>query len=432
MSNKMLLAVSSILAATSWAAQAAAEKTVIHSFNGANGSSPYAGLIQGTDGALYGTTASGGSSGNGTVFRLTPPATEGGAWVETILYSFTGTNGDGSDPTAPVIFGHTGELYGTTQMGGRAGVGTVFALKPPQTGGGSWEERVLYSFTGAGGDGVYPNSLIEGFQGELYGTTVYGGNGGLGTIFELEAPATGGEPWTETVLFSGTSSANFISNLVLGHRGELYGLSFYGGAYAGTFFSLMPPSTPTGSWEFKLLYSFGAFRYDAVYPINLIRSPRANFFGVSEPGGTENVGTVFELIAPESPGGVWTENVLHSFSFNTSDGAYPVGVANGPNGELFGLTANGGGGVCGENFGCGTVFSLVPPAAGESDWTETVLAKFTEAGGDGLFPNAPPLVNTDGTLYGTTMFGGEGNCPGYGCGTVFQVNPVFGAHSNRN
>jgi hypothetical protein len=178
-------------------ALAAPVETVLYRFTGfpAEGSSPPAGLIADKQGALYGTTRLGGTSGGvegfGTVFKLTPPAKGQTAWTETVLYNFTG---DGFSPRAGLIADNSGALYGTTEGGGtkngRGGVGTVFKLTPPATGQTVWTETVLHSFTGnfnGGSDGSNPVAgLIAGKQGALYSTTFFGGNRSEnGTVFKL-------------------------------------------------------------------------------------------------------------------------------------------------------------------------------------------------------------------------------------------------------
>jgi uncharacterized protein YceK len=181
--------------------------TEIHSFGGgSDGCGSVAPLTAGPGGVLYGTTLDGGSAapclinfgGCGTVFQLTPPTTPGGAWTETVIYAFTGANGDGALPSAGVVLGGNGVLYGTTGYGGSStsgspcttygvpGCGTVFALTPPATSGGVWTETVLHSFTGQNGDGGNPGPLVLSSSGVLYGPATSGGTAGAGTIFAVK------------------------------------------------------------------------------------------------------------------------------------------------------------------------------------------------------------------------------------------------------
>jgi len=152
---------------------------VLYSFRGgSDGSSPQGALVADKAGNLYGTTAEGGSSncvsGCGIVFQLSPPATSGGSWTETVLYRFLGGT-DGAAPGSDLIFDAAGNLYGTTMGGGDASSdGTVFQLTPPAQ-GGPWTETVLYRFAG-GADGKAPLSgLVFDKVGNLYGTTLFGG-----------------------------------------------------------------------------------------------------------------------------------------------------------------------------------------------------------------------------------------------------------------
>jgi len=170
---------------------------------------PLAPLTVGPGGVLYGTTFEGGSglpcavepyfvSGCGTVFQLTPPTAPGGAWTESILYSFTGSGGDGAYSAAGVVLGKNGVIYGTTLNGGSAtsgspcseagvsGCGTVFQLTPPAVAGGPWTETILHSFTGQNGDGSIPGPLTLSPKGVLFGPAQRGGGtAGAGTIFAV-------------------------------------------------------------------------------------------------------------------------------------------------------------------------------------------------------------------------------------------------------
>ena len=157
---------------------------VICSFQGgSDGATPRASLIFGSNGELYGTTYGGGTSNGGTVFQLAP-ATTGSGWTETVLHSF-GSGSDGGLPYASLILGSNGDLYGTTYGGGTSNGGTVFQLSPPISFGGSWTEAVLHNF-GSGSDGGLPYaSLIFGSNRELYGTTYGGGTSSVGTVFKI-------------------------------------------------------------------------------------------------------------------------------------------------------------------------------------------------------------------------------------------------------
>ena len=206
---------------------AAPQETVLYSFTYTDGAYPVAALIADRAGNLYSTTSSGGASGDGTVFKLTPGGTE------TVLYSFTGIP-DGVYPEAGLIADRAGNLYGTTNQGGASNKGTVFKLTPSET------ETVLHSFAGA--DGALPvAALIADRAGNLYGTTYYGGASGDGTVFKL---TPGG---TETVLHSFTGIPDGVypeAGLIADRADNLYGTTSFGGASGyGTVFKVTPSAT---------------------------------------------------------------------------------------------------------------------------------------------------------------------------------------------
>jgi uncharacterized repeat protein (TIGR03803 family) len=210
---------------------------VLYSFNGnaGDGTNPIGGLTFDSAGNLYGTTIAGGAFGDGTVFELSPAGR--GNWNETLLYSFGGgTDGDG--PLASVILDPAGNIYGTTNSGGAGGWGTVFELSP--AGGGGWIETLLYSFV-LGGNPVY-STLVRDTAGNLYGTAADGGDATFGAVFEL-APASGGG-WNYTVLHSFDNNGDGYApygGMVRDAAGNFYGTTIYGGAYGGgTVFKLRP------------------------------------------------------------------------------------------------------------------------------------------------------------------------------------------------
>jgi uncharacterized repeat protein (TIGR03803 family) len=206
---------------------------VLHSFTGSDGSSPNGALVFDASGNLYGTTAVGGAYGAGTVFKLKP--NRGGVgWTETVLHSFTGGT-DGGDPNGGLVFDAAGNLYGLAQTGGSAGNGTVFQLTPNAD--GSWSQSVIYAFQGPPNDGAFPaGPLTFDHAGNMYGVT--GFNGSPETVFKL-TPSTGGH-WTETVL--GTLRGNFFGvngGLAIDGAGNLYGTN-YGDGGEGYIFEVTP------------------------------------------------------------------------------------------------------------------------------------------------------------------------------------------------
>jgi uncharacterized repeat protein (TIGR03803 family) len=251
----------------------------LYSFTGGvDGNLPTAGLIQGSDGSLYGTTYAGGTYGLGAVFKIT---TNG---LFTTLYSFTG-EADGADPWAGLVQGTDGNFYGTTEVGGFYG-GTVFRVTPSGT------LTTLHMFNG-GSDGAYPTaSLIQGADGNFYGTTSQGGiNGNGGTVFKMAANGV------ITILhqFGAGDGANPVAALVQGSDGNLYGTTETGGLGGyGTAFEITTNSVLTTLVWFN--WSNGA------YPTApLIQATDGNFYGTTSYGGAVGNGTVFRLTCPLPP-----------------------------------------------------------------------------------------------------------------------------------
>jgi len=228
---------------------AAGKEGVLYSFaGGTDGAVPQAGLTLDAAGNLYGTTSAGGLYGNGTVFKITRPA-KGGKWIETVLYNF-GTGNDGSIPVASVAFDKSGNLYGTTSTGGTSGNGTIFQLVPS---GSTWTENILHNFQNADDGAVPYGGLISDASGNFYGSATEGGAGGGGTIFELTSDAGA---WTFNVIYSnpGWGISGSFRNLILDASGNLYGTTHCDGANdAGTVYKLSPAS---GSWTYTSLYVF--------------------------------------------------------------------------------------------------------------------------------------------------------------------------------
>lgn len=301
------------------------EETVLHSFTGgADGASPFYGLIIDRAGNLYGTTG-GGAYGAGNVFKLAP---EG---EETVLYSFTG-GADGRGPTGTLIADRAGNLYGTTAEGGAYGYGTVFKISP------AGEETVLYSFTGGADEGVPLYGVVADSAGNLYGSA---GD----TVFKL-TPAG-----VETVLytfctFAGCRDGNLPSNLTIDSAGDLYGTAVDGGAQGdGVVFQITPGGEET------VLYSFtgsnGAVNGDGGIPnAGVIIDAAGNLYGTTTYGGPTNFmgyGTVFK-VTPEGE-----ETVLYAFGGGADGGLPYAPLIADRAGNLYGTTeylgANGGGTV---------------------------------------------------------------------------------------
>ncbi len=210
-------------------------QTVLHNFAGgsSDGSDPYAGLVTGKNGVLFGTTIKGGPTDQGTVFKLTP---SGSSYTESIVYSFAGGSSDGAYPYAGLIIDKKGGLYGTTINGGSANNGVVFKLTPS---GSGFKESVLHGF-GSNNNGQYPyGGLIFGSKGTIFGTTENGGTAGLGTVFQL---TPSGNNYTESVIYNflgGTNDGQFPEGGLISVKGALYGMTYGGGTKNyGTIFEL--------------------------------------------------------------------------------------------------------------------------------------------------------------------------------------------------
>ena len=250
----------------------------------------------GPDDHLFGTTVSGGLHNLGTAFELSPK--RGGGWTETILHSFANSGTDGSLPYAGLMLDEYGNLYGTTASGGGGAVGAVIELSP--RGGGLWKEAVLYAFHFNGADGSNPAyaQLTLDAEGNLYGTTVTGGTYDGGTAFELKPNGNGS--WTQQVLYNfgatGTAPNTPFAGMIFDGHGNLYGTTAGGGAYGqgGTVFELSPNGS--GGWTEQVLHSFQNNGTDGFQPFSpLVFDAAGNLYGTTYLGGTYNFGTVFEL-----------------------------------------------------------------------------------------------------------------------------------------
>jgi uncharacterized repeat protein (TIGR03803 family) len=417
----------------SLAVRAQAQYPVLFNFpNNWMGGLPESSLLLDGAGNLYGTTVLGGGKPNtctqiyqdcGTVFELSPGS--GGTWNYHLLHGFTG-DANGGSPFKSLVQDAAGNLYGTTIDGGdnsacsggqyyNVGCGVVFELS--KNSAGQWKETVLYTFKG-GTDGANPFSdLLIDAAGNLYGTTQFGGglNGcskiGCGVAYRLSHTSTG---WHETVLRAFASAFGhtaYASGLVQDASGNLYGTTFNGGNQTcsfgcGTVFQLSP--TVSGPWNETVLYQF-AGGTDGEFPASdLILDASGNLYGTTEEGGTDGVGTAFEL-SPGS-GGSWTETQLFSFN-GVSDAKFPrSGLLFDTAGNLYGSSIFGGGDTfdCPPN-GCGVVYKLSPGSGG---WSESVLYSFNPS--LAYDPNGI-IRDAANNLYGTAQGGTSGG------GVVFRI-----------
>jgi len=411
----------------------ATTEKLLYSFQGSSdGVNPNAGLVADAAGNLYGTTAFGGTNAAcscGSVFELSPPTTTGGAWTETILYSFRGGNRDGERPMGTLTFDAQGNLYGTTLAGGANNPGTIFKLSPPATAGGAWTEKVLFVFPSDLSRGYGPQGkLVFDAAGNLYGSTQSGGSKcDCGTVFELKAPATTGGAWTHIVLynFGPTTSDDglYPSPDIIYRNGVIYGVthSGFGTSQNGIVFQLV---RKPGTWTENILYRFDGSESSRPEG-GLVLDPAGNLYGATADGGSLNCppgcGTIYELSPPTVAGGAWQETILYNFLAH-GDGAYPSATLwRDSAGDLYG-TASAGGIKNRQNndVGGGTVFKLKAPASAGGTWTLAVLHDFSYPAADGSFPTGA-LMMFNGVFYSTTTFGGTPDYNDYG--TVFSVVP---------
>ena len=355
----------------------------LFTFNGADGGYSSAALIQGADGNFYGTTTYGGTYGQGTVFRLT---TNG---LLSTLVSFNLTNG--ANPEAGLTQGADGNFYGTTSYGGTNSIGTVFRM----TTNGALSVLASFNYGVTGG---YPYAgLVQGADGNFYGTTTYGGtyysgavfrmttNGALSALASFNYSVTGGYPY---------------GGLVQGADGNFYGTTSYGGTNGyGTVFSVATNGALTILLSFD--YANGAYS-----EAGLVQGADGNFYGTTANGGTDDDGTVFS---------VTTNGTLTTLlSFDYANGANPeAGLVQGADGNFYGTTAFGG------TDGNGTVFRMT------TNGTVTNLVFFDNT--NGATPSAALIQGSDGNFYTTTSYGGAGYDGLYpsGNGTVFRLAGAF-------
>ncbi|HUE04608.1 MAG TPA: choice-of-anchor tandem repeat GloVer-containing protein [Bryobacteraceae bacterium] len=382
-------------------------ETVLYGFGqGADGNAPQPDLAFDNDGALYGVTSTGGTGqcvsrfnwGCGTVFKLTPPATVGGAWSESVLYNFAGGT-DGANPYG-VALGQQGVLYGATGS-------SVFQLGPPSLDGAPWIKTVLYT-SSAGNLGVPSGPVIVDEAGALYGTAV--GQNNYGLIFQLKPPVAPTGAWTGAILhtFQGGAEGLTPGSLVF-HDGVLYGVTLGGDASDhGAVIRLTPPPSTGGAWTTTVLHSFAGGNDGASPSGTLAFDPNDAIYGTTQSGGTgegsacprtgEGCGTIYRLSPPAVAGGAWNERILYSFGGGA--GAHPDGLVIN-SGVLYGTVW----------VLPWALYQLRPPSSTGGEWSESVVERFAYKDG-----GAPTLLMfRQRTLYATAMSGGAG-----GDGTVFE------------
>jgi uncharacterized repeat protein (TIGR03803 family) len=277
----------------------------------------------------------GGAANQGAIFRLTPPVS-GGAWNEKVPFSFHGTPGDGSGPLGPLLMMQNGAIFGTTSSGGASNCGTAYRLMPAS--GGTFTENILFNFT-CGADGGRPQAgLITDDRGALFGTTETNGTFNNGVVFQLSPPIDGSSDWTETSIFAFNvaDGAQPVGNL-LAFKGSLYGVTFQGGQFGqGVVFQLTPPANAGDNWSETVLHSFSGGTDGGEPQSGLLPDGKGGFFGTASQGGATGNGDFYHLIAPTQAGGAWTLIPLHQF--NGDDGAVPVGELLKHGNAIFGTT----------------------------------------------------------------------------------------------
>ena len=344
--------------------------TSIHSFNGADGNYPYAGLVF-HRGLLYGTTDEGGPAGSrGTIYSVDA---QGNVLVWAVLTADTGIFPEGG-----LSVGKNGDLYGTAIYGGVHNKGTIFKVLNSKV-------QVRYDFNSHTGPGPY--SLVEGPEGNFYGTTSFGGRNGYGSVFRAIRNNT---DITTIHDFTYDDGSLPYGRLILGRDGNFYGTSYFGGSLGnGTIFRISPAGT------FTLLHSFTGS--DGGNPSSgVIQGADGAFYGTTQVGGSQLLGVIYKT---DDQGNV---TLLHSFNY--SDGANPqASLIQVQSGELYGTSPQGG------TFGNGTIFKIT---------TDGVYTKLYDFIGepDGKIPLSGLTQTPDGTIYGTTNQGGASDL-----GTVFKL-----------
>ena len=391
------------------------------SFDGSDGMEPKSGLIADANGDLFGTTNSGGASGDGTAFEIAKTPT-GYASAPTMLVSFNGS--DGVEPESGLIADANGDLFGTTSSGGASGDGTAFKIAKTPTGYAS-APTTLVSFDGSDG-GQFPSGLIADANGDLFGTigTGFGSASGGGTVFEIAKTPTGyASAPTMLVSFgtSGSGPSDPMAGLIADANGDLFGTTLRGGAYGyGTVFEIAKTPTGYASAPTTLVSFNGSEGVDPNEPMaNLIADANGDLFGTTLFGGAYFDGAVFE-IAKTPTGYASAPTIL--VNFGGASGAYPQGgLIDDADGDLFGTTP-----VGGLDNG-GTVFEVTgrsaaslppgPPNFFNSDDKADILWRNTNGEVELWLSNSSPggfsyqnlgAVNTSWQIAGTGDFNASG------------------------
>ncbi|HLZ41804.1 MAG TPA: choice-of-anchor tandem repeat GloVer-containing protein [Candidatus Sulfotelmatobacter sp.] len=318
---------------------AAGAHTVLYNFTGsADGGEPYKGVTLDANGNLYGTAVTGGSGscegGCGVVFELT---NSGGVWTQTVIHSFNGS--DGSGPGSPVTIDGHGNVYGTTPTGGAFGMGVVYRLSSNGTGG--WNFHVIHAFTGgADGGGGSAGRLVIDAAGNLLGTCTVGGVNGFGTVYEISLVQGKWQLKTLYAFKDQPDGALPYGSVVFDKAGNLYGTTYYAGANdLGTVYKL---THSNGAWIETVLYSFKGGT-DGASPISsLVADGAGNFYGTTSEGGAASCdcGVIFKMTRGAT--GKWSESVVYRFPGAPETGFAYNGMIRDSAGNFYGATTHGG------------------------------------------------------------------------------------------
>jgi uncharacterized repeat protein (TIGR03803 family) len=369
---------------------------VLHNFAGGSDGWGSGEVSLDSAGNVYGITNGEGTTYCGTLYKLSPSAT--GVWTENIIHEFCSSPTDASTPAGPIIIDAAGNIYGTSIGGGANGGGTVYRFSP--TAGGAWTEDILYSFTFRGAGGSTPGSrLLLDSSGNIYGTTSLGGNldcnnggygpqDGCGVVFQL-TPASDGT-WTENVLYTFAATNSLIeypqTGLLMDSAGNLYGVQ----GDNVTLFQLQPSAQ--GQWTFNVLSSSNSIEGE------LAMDSSGNLYG--ETPGVNNCvsaqcGSVFEL---QNTGTGWNFTTLYTFPVISTESTYPTGgVTLDASGNIFGATLR-----SNDLHFTGSIFELTKPSSGT--FQRSVLYQFPQV--DGAAPSGDLIADSAGNLYGVTSSGG--------------------------
>jgi uncharacterized repeat protein (TIGR03803 family) len=360
--------------------------SVLHEFEESEGRYPQAGLTQGSDGSFYGTTSEGGGYGAGSVFKLDSLG------IFSLVHSFGSSSDLGTSPNAELIQGSDGNLYGTTTHGGTAGEGTVFKLDP------SGDFIILHSFEADSGGGKNPvTKLIQDGDGNLFGSTYFGGSNNTGIVYKIDPSGN----FSVLYEFAQESEGLFPTLRILGSDGNFYGTYdgtiMYPGVSdnAGLIFKL----TPSGS--FSVLHEFDSAS-EGGNPGALFQGIDGHLYGVTNFGGSTNFGTIFKL---DTAGNY---SVVHEFEGNVNNnGQHNNTLIQGSDGSFYGTNSYL------DSYFSGTLEEKVFKFDASGNFS--ILHEFASES-EGRALRGPLLEVGNGSIYGVTAVGGD-----YGSGAIYRL-----------